>query len=120
MTPPPSEPPASATDPDDRRKHLDFIQAVVMRMSAASATTKSWLLPVVTATYGYALTKSADSVALLSVTAVVLFTFLDANYLRQEKAYRRLYDAVTRGTRSVPQFSLDPSYADPPGSGGPR
>jgi histidine triad (HIT) family protein len=108
------EPLIPVTSAEDRRKHLDYIQAVVTRMSAASTTTKSWLLPVVTATYGYALTKKADSVALLGIAAVLLFGFLDANYLRQEKAYRRLYDVVARGTRQVPPFSLDPSDADDP------
>lgn len=102
---------------EDRRKHLDFIQAVVTRMSAASSGAKGWLLPVVTATYGYALTKHADSVAALGIMAVLLFMFLDANYLRQEQAYRRLYVAVARRTRDVPLFSLDPSDAlDPPPS----
>src|SRR5215217_3011348 len=53
-------------------------------MSTASTTTKSWLLPVITAAFGYALTKRADTVALLGVGAGVLFGFLDANYLKQE------------------------------------
>jgi hypothetical protein len=103
-----------AIDGDDRRKHLDYIQAVVTRMSSASSGAKGWLLPVVTAAYAYALTKKESSVAVLGVAAVLLFGFLDANYLRQEKAYRRLYDAVARGTREIPLFSLDPSHADDP------
>lgn len=97
---------SSAPTPDDLRKHLDFIQAVVTRMSAASSAAKGWLLPVVTATYGYALTKHAESVALLGLLSVALFAFLDANYLRQEQGYRALYDAVARRTRPVPLFSL--------------
>ena len=101
-------------DPEDRRRHLDYIQAVVKRMSVASSTTKSWLLPVITAAYGYALSANVESVALLGIAAVALFAFLDANYLRQEQAYRRLYDAVVRGAREVPVFSLDPSYAAEP------
>lgn len=99
---------------EDLHKHLDFIQAVVTRMAGASANAKAWLLPVVTATYGYALTKHAESIALLGIGAVLLFLFLDVNYLRQEKAYRRLYDAVAKGTKTVPLFSLDPSDADDP------
>lgn len=78
-------------------------------MSAASSSAKGWLLPVATATYGFALIQHSRAVALLVLAAVVLFMFLDANYLRQERAYRRLYDTVARGTRAVPQFSLDPS-----------
>lgn len=99
---------------EDRRKHLDFIQAVVTRMSAASSGAKGWLLPVVTATYGFALTQHSRAVTLLGLAAVALFMFLDANYLRQERAYRRLYDTVAKGTREVPLFSLDPSEADDP------
>jgi histidine triad (HIT) family protein len=104
---------AGSTD-EDRRKHLDFIQAVVTRMSAASSSSKAWLLPVVTVAYGYALTRNAESVALLGIAALLLFLFLDVNYLRQEQAYRRLYDAVAKKRRDVPLFSLDPSDADDP------
>lgn len=96
----------SAPSAEDLRKHLDLIQAVITRMSAASSTAKGWLLPVVTATYGYALTKRAESIALLGLLSVALFAFLDANYLRQEQGYRALYDAVARKTRPVPLFSL--------------
>lgn len=92
---------------EDLYKHLDFIQAIVTRMSAASTSTKSWLLPVVTATYGYGMTQNAWSVIALGLGAVLLFMFLDAHYLDREKAYRALYDAVARD-QGVPLFSLDP------------
>src|SRR5690606_25152330 len=92
---------------EDLHKHLDFIQSVVTRMSAASSSTKSWLLPVVTATYGYGMTQNAWSVVALGLGAVLLFMFLDAHYLDREKAYRALYDAVAR-QQGVPLFSLDP------------
>lgn len=111
---------SSASPDEDRRKHLDFIQAVVTRMSAASSNAKSWVLPVVTATYGYALTQKADSIAALGIAGVLIFAYLDANYLRQEKAYRKLYDAVAglcppdERSRVVPPFSMDPSNADDP------
>lgn len=109
--------PSAELDADDHRKHLEFIQAVVTRMSAASSSAKGWLLPVVTAAYGYAIVKEAGSVALLGVAAVLLFALLDANYLRQEKAYRRLYDVVTREPHRVPRFSLNPVHADEPAAG---
>lgn len=101
-------------DADDIRKHLDFIQAIVARMAGASAAAKDWLLPVVSATFGFALVKHEAQVAVLGILAVLLFAFLDANYLRQEKAYRGLYDTVARQTRPVVTFSLDPSDADDP------
>jgi hypothetical protein len=103
--------------PDDRRKHLDFIQATITRMSAAATTTKSWMLPVVSATYGYALVQKATSVAVLGIATVFLFAYLDANYLRQEKRFRRLYMAVAEGKDRIAVFSLNPDDATQPENG---
>lgn len=97
--------------PEDRRKHLDYIQAVVTRQSAASASAKSWLLPVVTAVFGFALTEHVWPLALLGMFLTVVFAYLDASYLRSEKAYRALYNAVSRSQRMVPRFTLDPTDA---------
>lgn len=105
------EPPLA---PEDRRKHLDYIQAVITRQSAASSSAKGWLLPIVTATFGFALTQSSWPLAGLGMVAVVLFAYLDANYLRSEKQYRKLYNAVARSSRKVPLFTLDPVDAEKP------
>lgn len=102
--------------PEDRRKHLDYIQAVVTRQSAASASSKGWLLPVVTATFGFALTQNSWPLAALGLVSVLLFAYLDANYLRSEKRFRALYNTVAQSRRIVPDFTLDPADAeDPPG-----
>lgn len=110
-TPPLAQPELS---PEDRRKHLDYIQAVVTRQSAASSSAKGWLLPVTTAAFGFALTQHLWPLALLGVVAVILFAYLDANYLRSEKAFRKLYNTVARAERMVPRFTLDPTDADEP------
>lgn len=98
--------------PEDRRQHLSFIQAVITRMSQSSATAKTWLLPIVSAAYGYTITKDAPAIALLGALAVVVFGLLDANYLKQERAFRKLYDDVARG-RAIPAFALNPALASP-------
>jgi histidine triad (HIT) family protein len=105
----------TAFAPEDRRKHLDFIQATISRMSAASTTTKSWMFPVITAIYGFALVQGARQVACLGVGAVLLFAYLDANYLRQEKRFRRLYKAVAEGSNNIAVFSLNPDDVTPSG-----
>ena len=101
--------------PEDRRQHLSFIQAIVTRMSQASSSSKTWLLPIVTLTYGYALTKGQLWVAVLGMLAVLIFGLLDANYLKQERAFRNLYDKVASGG-DIPKFSLNPTLAGPAGS----
>ena len=100
-------PKARATSETVRLKHLDYVQSVVSRMAHSSTQAKSWLLPVVTATFGYALTQRSGTVAMLGIAAVLLFGYMDASYLRQERAYRRLYNAVVAG-KKVPELSLDP------------
>jgi len=108
-------PPEHGVSPEDRRQHLSFIQAVVTRMSQASSSSKSWLLPIVTLAYGYAATKAAPAVALLGVLAVLVFGILDANYLKQERAFRNLYDEVARGG-GIPAFAMNPALASPTGT----
>lgn len=105
----PLEPEKSETA---RLKHLDFIQALITRMSHSSVQAKSWLLPVATATFGFALTQHSGTVALLGIAGVLLFGYIDACYLRQERAYRHLYNAVVKGDKQIPLFSLDPHDAD--------
>lgn len=100
--------------PEDRRKHLDYIQAVVTRQSAASSSAKGWLLPIVTATFGFAFTQNSWPLAALGLVAVVLFAYLDANYLRSEKRFRRLYNSVAQSRKMLPHFTLDPADADEP------
>lgn len=106
---------ASTVGAEDRRQHLSFIQAVVTRMSQASSASKSWLLPIVTVTYGYAITSESFFVALLGCLAVLVFGVLDANYLKQERAFRKLYDEVAAG-RPIPAFSMNPALASPAGT----
>lgn len=94
-----------------RLKHLDYVQSIVARMAHSSTQAKSWLLPVAVATFGYALSQRSGTVALLGIAAILLFGYMDASYLRQERAYRQLYNAIVAG-KSVPELSLDPHDID--------
>lgn len=107
---------APTTDPEDRRKHLEFIQTTIARMASASSRTKSWLLPVVTAAYGFALTQRSGLIATLGIVAVITFAYLDAQYLRNERQFRQLYNAVAQGETTLPPFSLNPEDLKPAGS----
>lgn len=110
----PDAAPFPGVTPEDRRQHLSFIQAVVSRMATASASAKTWLLPIVTATYGYALVSDDWYVAVLGIFAALVFGLLDANYLKQERAFRSLYDDVAAGADIRP-FGMTPALAGPEG-----
>lgn len=63
-------------------------------MSSSSAVAKGWALTIATTTFGYAGTQSSGVVAVLGMMAVVLFAWVDARYLREERKYRLLFDAA--------------------------
>lgn len=100
---------SNSEDREDRRKHLEFIQAIIARMSSASSNTKAWFLPVATAAFGYAIAQDSPWVALLGVGATVLAAYIDANYLRQEKTYRAMYRVVATGEENFTTFCLQPN-----------
>lgn len=102
--------------PDEaRRQHLEFLQAAVSRMAAGSGRAKTWLLPVATAAYGYALAQGAWRVALLGIGAAVLFAFLDARYLREERAFRVLFRRAVAGDVPLYEMNSRAYYGKPNG-----
>ena len=93
---------------DDRRKHLDHLQSVISRQSAASSATKGWLMPIITATFGIALTQRSALLAAVGLLAIILFAYMDAHYLQNERGFRELYKSVAQGQESLPPFTMDP------------
>lgn len=92
---------------EDRRKHLEFIQAAILRMSQASSQVKTWMLPVVTAAYAYAVINHSWGIALLGVLVTFPALFMDCRYLLTERNYRELYKKVAQPESDIPEFSMD-------------
>lgn len=95
----------------DRVKHLEFLQAVISRLASNSFVLKGWAVTLVAALF--ALAQLDESRALIWFAAMPILTFwgLDAYYLRRERAFRLLFDAVRRphrdGETPVEDFSMD-------------
>lgn len=99
--------PSSVVSSEDKRQHLAFAQSVITRMAQSSSSVKSWLLPVVTAAYGYAFTQPSAAVAGLGIVATAVFGMLDAGYLRTECKYRDLYERIAVDDVDVSPYSLN-------------
>lgn len=91
-----------------RIAHLTMLQGVISRMGANSFTLKA-----LSATFGsaaVAVTATADEPSLYYATAaivpIIIFWLMDAQYLRYERAYRRLYEHVRKG-EEIEAYSLD-------------
>lgn len=83
---------------EDVRQHLSLIQGVITRMNSNSFSMKGWMVAIVSALCAvYASNSQADTAYVYFIAAIVadiLFSFLDAYYLKMEKEYRKLYCKV--------------------------
>lgn len=86
----------------DRVKHLEMIQAIVTRMAGNSFLVKGWTVTIVAALVAIAAKEAEARFALVALLPAMSFWGLDAYYLRYERLFRRLYDAV----RTAPEEAL--------------
>lgn len=91
-----------------RIAHLTMLQGVIARMGSNSFTLKA-----LSATFGSAAVAVMASVerpspyyAVAAMIPIVIFWLMDAQYLRYERGYRRLFERVRRG-EEVEAYSLD-------------
>ena len=96
---------------DSKIKHLELIQGVISRLAENSFLLKGWNVTLVAALFALAAQGTDITFAFIAPFAALAFWGLDAYYLRQERLYRHLYEAVcgalTTGSTSIPLYSLD-------------
>ena len=93
---------------EDKRKHLDYIQAVIARMASNSFLLKRWSI-VVLAAVTYLASKAEDLALAVSAVMlpVVLFACFDLYFLRLERLFRALYDDVRKKKADAIDYSMD-------------
>ena len=94
----------------EKIKHLEFIQNIITRMNTNSFQIKGWTITLVSAALAlFAATKNYHFVGVGVVPAVV-FWFLDAYYLQQERKFRELYKdvALDRKADKIKPFMMRP------------
>jgi hypothetical protein len=92
---------------EDQRKHLDYVQDIVSRMSTDSFLIKGWAITVAAAVYGFAADHSSWRVAAVGLLPAIVFWGLDAYYLWHERLFRALYDAVRVADSTVEAYSMN-------------
>lgn len=85
-------------------RHLEAIQGVINRMNSNAFTLKALAGSLTAAVIAYAAAvQTADSgLVWAGIVPVTIFWLMDAQYLRQERLFRKLYDAVRKGEVSEP------------------
>lgn len=76
-----------------KTKHLDLIQAVIIRMANNSFMIKGWCITLVSALLAFAIGKDGSPwLIVVSFLPVLMFWYLDSYFLQQERLFRRVYD----------------------------
>lgn len=87
-------------------KHLELVQSVITRMAQNCFHIKGWSVSVATGVIAFAAKESSLGLAILALFPAFSFWCLDAYYLRQERLYRRLYEAIVDPATYVVPFSM--------------
>jgi hypothetical protein len=97
----------SAKIADLKAKHLEMIQAVILRMSHQAAAIKNYCITVSAAVCGFAVTLQRPIVALVALLPIASFALLEAHYLRLERCFRALFDHTrAEPWEKVPTFEI--------------
>lgn len=95
-------------------KHLELVQAMITRLAQNSFAVRGWAVTLVSVLFALIASKDAPGwAALVALLPTLVFWGLDAYYLRQERLFRGLYDAIARDLRgggsAVELFAMDTS-----------
>jgi len=88
---------------ENKRAHLEMIQAVINRMAGNSFLIKGWTITLVAALFALAQKEANPVFMYLAYFPAVVFWSLDGYYLWQERLFRKLFDRV----RGLPETDVD-------------
>ena len=97
---------------EDKRAHLEMIQAVINRMSVNSFLLKGWSVGLVSALIAAGSFQDKPLIVLLAYFPSIIFWALDAYYLRQERLFRALYDQVRAANPEHTDYSMNTSVVE--------
>jgi hypothetical protein len=79
--------------------HINMLQGTITRLANNSSSCKTWRLLLVSALLSLAGASHFPAMVSFALVPVVIFGLLDAMYLAQERAYRKLSDSVVEKIR---------------------
>jgi len=85
-------------------KEIDIIQDIIKRMAFNSFVIKGWAITLVVVTL---LLKGTRFQVLIAFIPLLIFWFLDAYFLWQERMYRKLYDWVVSNRLKTEEYLFD-------------
>lgn len=94
---------------ENKHKHLDYIQSAITRMASNSFYLKGWTVTLIVALVALSSKDHIQAICFFSSIFTIVFWYLDAYYLKQERLFRRLYHEVSQKDEENIDFSMDTS-----------
>lgn len=89
-------------------KYMEMVQAIIARLANYGATLKNYCATLATAICGFSITLQRPIIAVIALMPVIVFALLDAQFLRNERRFRHLYDLITQSDwTNVPSFEIN-------------
>ena len=79
---------------ENKIKHLEFIQATITRMNQNSFQIKGWMITIISALLALYANSGNTIYIFIAIVPAIVFWFLDAYYLQQERKFRGVYNDV--------------------------
>ncbi len=98
-----------ATNAEDKRKHLEFIQAVINRMASNSFLFKGWSITIIAGIAAFAAKDSNSALIMVPIVSTLLFWSIDAYYLMLERSFRNLYEGIASSPVTTINYSMKPN-----------
>jgi len=92
---------------ENKRSHLEMIQGVVNRLFQNSFLLKGWSVILISALLALSAHNKNHAFVMLAYLPLIIFWFLDAYFLCQERLFRALYDKVRLMEESKIDFCMD-------------
>lgn len=93
---------------ENKRKHLEFIQSIVSRMSGNLFFLRGWTITLITALLAFIIKGSSTNyVIYFLIVLILVFWILDGYFLSQERLFRDLYNHVRKLKEEEIDFSMD-------------
>jgi len=98
---------------ENRRKHLEMIQAIISRLAGNSFVIRGWSITLVSALLAIALKEWQWSLLIACYFPNLLFWLLDSTYLLNERKFRWLFNQVQDGKAGPFEMNLAGAEKEP-------
>ena len=94
---------------ENKRKHLEFIQATISRMASNLFFLRGWTISLVAGLFALFVKDTNHDYIFVVYFPIIVFWVLDGYFLSQERLFRALYNHVRKLDENEIDFSMDTS-----------